>query len=175
MVSSYKVTRDDHIFDQIWGMVKPFSIKVGSKYPSIPFEERNSIAMETLWECCNNLKEGKKLLTLYGTVYKNRLFDLFAKKMQSGKYKINEQAASLEELYESVGYQPSYDDIDIFIKEDLYKQCNLLNREIQIVELLDMGYKAREIVKQLKLERKEYNKIVESIQLKIEENWLNTY
>lgn len=174
LVSYYQVTRRDEIFNTIWKMVKPFSIKIGNKYPSIPMEDRKSIAMETLWECCNNLIEGKKLLTLYGTVYGNRLFDLFAKKMQSGRYKINQTAASIEEMYETVGYQPSYTEDDIFLKENLYNQCRLLEREIQLVELLDMGYKKMEIIKQLKLRREEYNNLLESVQNKIEDNWLKS-
>ena len=90
LVKEYQNTGDEYLFVEIWNEVKPFCIKMAQKYPSIPYEDRISIGMECLWECCKNLDNKHKLLTLYGRVYANRLLDMFYKKMQSHKFRINQ-------------------------------------------------------------------------------------
>lgn len=170
LVMVYQQTRNEELFKRIWQLVKPFSIKISNKYPSISYEDRESISMQTLWESCLNLKEGKKLLTMYGTVLKNRLFDLYAKHMQRGKYKINSEAYSLEKMAEDINYQPSVK-MDVFIEEDFYRTCELRNIEIALVQLLNQGYKRREIARELNIKINEYDTMLRIIQNKVENNW----
>lgn len=167
----YKQTKEDIYFEGLWSQVKPFAIKISKKYPSIAKEDRNSISMECLMDCCNNLKEGQNVLTLYGRILGNRLYDLWGKKMQSGKYKINSEAYSLEKLNEDVNYQPVYREDDFSI-EMFNKECRLVKMEANLVNLIYQGYNRNEIRKKLELTLEEYNNLLETVKNKITNNYL---
>ena len=90
LVKSYIETNEDQVFNMIWQKVRLFSIKICNKYKSIPTEDKETIAMECLWNCFSSEKDRQilikgesSLLTLYGTVLKNRLYDVWVKKMHS--------------------------------------------------------------------------------------------
>lgn len=167
----YATTKGDIYFNQLWSRVMPFSIKISNKYPSIEYEDKISIAMECLMDCCNNLKEGQNVLTLYGRILGNRLYDLWGKSMQTGKYKINSEAASLEKMQEDVNYEPSTS-IDEFSLNLFYSDCKFANIEAMMVELIYQGYNKCEIKARLKLKSEDYSQLLENIKNKIRNNYL---
>lgn len=172
LVKKYQETGEEKYFEQLWELVKPFGIMIARKYPSIPFEEREPLAMHCLWDCCKTFKEGKNLLTLYGTVLGNRMYDFWGKKMQTQKYKINSEAASLDKLKEDVNFQPAAE-VDNFNIELFYYECKLIGIELKIVALINEGYRKTEILKKLKLKSEEYNELLEIIKEKVRNNYLS--
>ena len=107
LVGLYQETKGDGYFEALWNEVKAFAITKIKRYPSIEREDAISIAMECLWEAVNKIKKGKNILTFYGRILDNRLYDTYFKKMQSLKYKMNAEAYSLESMKEDINYEPS--------------------------------------------------------------------
>lgn len=171
LISLYKQTREDKYFNKLWDNVKSFAIMKGKRYPSIEFDDIISNSMECLWISLNNIKEGNNLLTYYGRILENRFYDIFNKKMQSKKYKMNSQSLSLEDLKEDVGYEPAKLD-DTFNLEMFEYECKLIGIELTIVELIYTGFKQNEIIKKLEIDRKLYKNLLEEIKNKIKVNYL---
>lgn len=171
LISLYKETREDKYFNRLWDNVKSFAIMKGKRYPSIEFDDIISNSMECLWISLNNIKEGNNLLTYYGRILENRFYDIFNKKMQSKKYKMNSQSLSLEDLKEDVGYEPGKLD-DTFNLEMFEYECKLIGIELTIVELIYTGFKQNEIIKKLEIDRKIYKNLLEEIKNKIKVNYL---
>ena len=171
LVELYQETKGDGYFEALWNEVKAFAITKIKRYPSIEREDAISIAMECLWEAVNKIKKGKNILTFYGRILDNRLYDIYFKKMQSLKYKMNAEAYSLESMKEDINYEPSVTgmpfDINTFNSE-----CHLVDKEILMVSMIYEGYKQREIVKQLKLDMTTYELLLRNIREKIENNYL---
>lgn len=171
---SYKNTGDDRYFEQLWKEVEAFAYMKGKKYwNTISREDMKELALVCLYDCCRCIKEGTNILTYYGTVLVNRYHDFYNRDKKRGNDKLNSEAYSLDFEYNEEGYkiEPSVED-NYFNKEDLYQQCKLVNTEVQIVELLDYGYKKQEIIEKLKLEKNEYKKIIKSVRNKIRTRWL---
>ena len=61
--------------------------------------------------------------------------------------------------------------MDVFIEEDFYRTCELRNIEITLVQLLNQGYKRREIARELNIKINEYDTMLRIIQNKVENNW----
>lgn len=172
MAYLYATTKEDTYFNQLWYSVKLFAIKITNKYPSIEMEDKLSIAMECLMNACNGLKPGQNLLTLYGTILNNRFCDLWGKKMQTGRYKLNADAYSLDKLQEDINFQPSYED-NLFNLDLFNIECKLVGIELKMVGLIYEGYTRTEIRKQLKLTIENYNNILQGIKDKICNNYLD--
>lgn len=171
LVGLYQETKGDGYFEALWNEVKAFAITKIRRYPSIEREDAISIAMECLWEAVNKIKKGKNILTFYGRILDNRLYDTYFKKMQSLKYKMNAEAYSLESMKEDINYEPSVTempfDINMFNNE-----CHLVDKEVLMVNMIYEGYKQREIAKQLKLDMATYELLLKNIREKIENNYL---
>lgn len=174
---SYKITGDEKYFEELWNEVKPFAFKLGQKYiNTINREEMEQLAMLCLYDCCRCLKEGTNVLTYYGRVLVNRYHDAYKRPKTRGNDILNNQALSLDATYESndgsrcLVLAPSSKD-DIFIIEDFYEECKLGEQEIIFVDLLNIGYKQTEIMEKLKMEKKEYKKMLKGIRKKILKNY----
>lgn len=171
LVELYQETKGDGYFEALWNEVKAFAITKIKRYPSIEREDAISIAMECLWEAVNKIKKGKNILTFYGRILDNRLYDIYFKKMQSLKYKMNAEAYSLESMKEDINYEPSVTGIPFDINE-FNNECHLVDKEVLMVSMIYEGYKQREIVKQLKLDMTTYELLLHNIREKIENNYL---
>jgi len=171
LTEEFLKTGDEEYFNILWERVKPFSIRIGNKFMTIPYEDKESIAMEVLFRCIPKLQKGKgKLLTYYGFALTGE-YICCLEKGNTYKQKINSEAYSLEKMEEDVGYIPSATQDDFNINLFL-EDCNLLGIEIKMVLLIDEGYKKKEIMKMLKLKNEDYNNIHNTIKEKIKNNYL---
>lgn len=177
LVLEYKNTGDEKYFEELWSAVKPFAFKMGRKYRNgIENEEMEQIALICLFDCCRYIKEGTNVLTFYGKILINRYYDQYNKVGKRGNDLINKQALSLDATLDNEGHEykilnPATED-DIFFKEDFYKQCDLAKDEILFVELLNLGYKQREIKEQLDLKEFDRRRLIRSIRKKVKENYI---
>lgn len=171
LVSKYNETNEERYFNELWSKVKPFSIMKAKRYPSIEFDDIISNSMECLWIALNTIKKDSNLLTYYGKILESRFFDIYNKKMQSKKYKMNSEALSIDSLKEDLGYEPSIDDIPFSLELFEY-ECKLAGIEITIVELVNAGFKQREIINKLKLTKEGYSNLLNNIKTKIRNNYL---
>lgn len=170
----YQKTREDALFNYLWQEVEAFAYMKGKKYyNTISREDMKELAMICLMDCCRCVKEGTNLLTYYGSCLVNRYHDFYVRPSKRGNDKLNSEALSLDYEYESGGtiLTPAVED-DYFNKEEFYNSCKLLETEIQIVELLDYGYKKQEIMEKLKLEKNEYKRIIKAVKSKVTSNWI---
>jgi DNA-directed RNA polymerase specialized sigma24 family protein len=176
LVLEYRNTKEDKYFEELWSEVKPFAFKMGEKYINkIGVEDMEEIAMVCLFDCCRYIKENTNVLTYYGKILINRYYDFYHANDKRGNDKLNNEALSLDATRDNNGsqysiYNPSTED-DIFILEDFYTECKLLEREITIVNLLNIGYKQREIKEKLKMSQGTYNRLIKNIRKKILENY----
>lgn len=173
LVEKYNSTNDDVYFNQLWEEVKAFSFMISKKYHEIEFEDKISIAQEVLWNCCKKLKEGKNLLTLYGTALNNRYYDTWAKKMQRDNFKLNDTAASLDQMFEDINYQPAVEQ-DMFSIEMFLYEAKLTKLETALCILLYEGYKRAEIMNKLNMKNSgQYNRLMEKLRNKVNINYLS--
>lgn len=173
LVEKYNSTNDDMYFNQLWEEVKAFSFMISKKYHEIEFEDKISIAQEVLWNCCKKLKEGKNLLTLYGTALNNRYYDTWAKKMQRDNFKLNDTAASLDQMFEDINYQPAVEQ-DMFSIEMFLYEAKLTKLETDLCILLYEGYKRAEIMNKLNMKNSgQYNRLMEKLRNKVNINYLS--
>lgn len=176
LVMNYRNTGDERYFEELWSRVKPFAFKMGTKYKNtIALEEMEQIAMICLFDCCRYIKEGTNVLTYYGRILINRYYDEYNAPKKRGNVKLNKEALSLDSTYEdnensALRNNPGVED-DIFIVEDFYKQCKLLDNEIIFVELLAMGYRQKDIIKKLNIEQKDYKRVMKNLRKKIRNNY----
>lgn len=171
---SYQKTGDDRYFELLWNEVEAFAFMKGKKYwNTISQDDMKELALVCLYDCCRCLKEGTNILTYYGSILVNRYHDFYNRDKKRGNSKLNAEALSLNYEYEDGGclIEPAIED-EYFNKEDLYEACKLVNTEIQLVELLDFGYKKQEIIEKLKIEENEYKRIIKSVRNKIKSNWI---
>lgn len=173
LVEMYNSTNNEMYFNQLWEEVKAFSFMISKKYHEIEYEDKISIAQEVLWNCCNKLKEGKNLLTLYGTALNNRYYDTWAKKMQRDNFKLNDTAASLDQMFEDTNYQPSFEQ-DLFNIEMFIYESRLTELEATLCILLHQGYKRSEIMNKLSMKNSgQYNRLLQKLRNKINVNYLS--
>lgn len=166
----YNLTKNELYFNQLWYGVKAFSVGIGSKYVTISYEDKISIAMEVLFRCLPKLNSGKgKVLTYYGNALRCEYIS-YIEKQRTKKYEFNESAYSLDQLKEEINYEPSkethYFSIDDFISEN---DLNAL--ESALVKLINAGYKCKEISKYLNINLKEYKELLSNLQFKILNNY----
>lgn len=171
LAQAYMSTGKEEYFNTLWYNSKAFAITILKRYPSIQYEDGISIAMECLWNSVKALKPNQNILTLYGTVLQNRLYDMFHKTMQMGKYKINAEAASLDLMKEDTNYEPTYND-DHFSIEMFKTECDILGLESNILTMIYEGYKSKEIISKLNLTKELFNDMMNIIREKINNNYL---
>ena len=171
LVSLYNETGEEKYFNELWYKVKAFAIMKSKRYPSIEFEEVITNAMECLWVSLNNIRKGANLLTYYGRILETRFYDIYHKRMQTGKYKINSEALSIEGLKEDAGFEPSINEMPFNLELFEY-ECKLAGMEITIIELINAGYKQKEIINQLQMDKETYKSLLEGIKNKVKVNYL---
>lgn len=171
LAQAYMSTGKEEYFNTLWYNSKAFAITILKRYPSIQYEDGISIAMECLWNSVKALKPNQNILTLYGTVLQNRLYDLFHKTMQAGKYKMFSEATSLDELKENINYEPTYND-DSFNIEMFKTECDIVGLESNILTMIYEGYKSKEIISKLNLTKDLFNTMMDIIKSKINNNYL---
>lgn len=175
LVKYYKELGDERYFEELWSRVKPFAFKMGHKYKGmISIEEMEQTALICLFDCCRYIKEDCNVLTYYGKILLNRYYDITHPYRKKPGEKINREAFSLDATYEddSSNYvlNASMED-DIFIIEDFYKHCKLVRDEIAMAELLNMGYKKKDIIEKLEIEAKDYKRIRKNLLGKVKSNY----
>lgn len=179
LAMEYKSSNNERSFEILWEKVKPFAFKMAYKYRnSIEEEEIEQIAMICLFDCCRYIKDQTNLLTFYGKILINRLYDVYNAPKKRGNDKLNKEAYSLDLTYDNNGneysaYNPAVED-DIFFKEDFYKQCKLADNEITLVELLSIGYKQKEIKEELHIYNQQYKRLLNNIRNKVLDNYYGT-
>lgn len=170
-------TGDETYFNLLWEGVKPFSIKMGKKFMTIPYEDKESIAMEVLFRCVSKLQNNTgfdfkkgKLLTYYGRALYGE-FICWLEKCNTYKQKVNTEAYSLEKMEEDIGYIPATAK-DNFNMNIFLSDCQLLDIEAKFILLLDEGYNKREIMARMKLKKDDYNSLLDTVREKIRNNYL---
>lgn len=169
LVMKYQQTGEDKYFEELWKEVESFAYYKGSKYNNtISKEDMKELAMVSLYDCCRCLKEGTNVLTYYGNVLVNRYHDFYKKPTKRGNDKLNTEALSLDMEYEDGGaiYTATTED-SYFSIEYLSSECKLLDAEVQLVQLLDYGYKKSEIIQKLKIQSNEYKRLLRSVKSKV--------
>lgn len=170
----YNTTKDELYFNQLWYGVKAFSVSIGSKYVTIPYEDKMSIAMEVLFRCLPKLNSGKgKVLTYYGNALRCE-YITYIEKQKTKKYEFNESAYSLDQLKEEINYEPTRE-IDFFSVDDFISENDLDKMQSALVKLINVGYKSNEISKSLKLTLAEYKQLLKSVQEKISMNYIEGF
>lgn len=166
----YNTTKNELYFNQLWYNVKAFSVSIGSKYVTIPYEDKMSIAMEVLFRCLPKLNSGKgKVLTYYGNALRCEYIS-YIEKQKTKKYEFNDSAYSLDQLKEEINYEPSKE-LEYFSVDDFISENDLDRLESAVVKLINAGYKSNEISKSLKLTLQEYKQLLTNVQRKISMNY----
>lgn len=166
----YNSTKNELYFNQLWYGVKAFSVSIGNKYVTIPYEDKMSIAMEVLFRCLPKLNSGKgKVLTYYGNALRCEYIS-YIEKQKTKKYEFNESAYSLDQLKEEINYEPSRE-IDYFTVDDFISENDLNRLESALVKLIDAGYKSNEISKYLNITLKQYKELLTNLQFKLSNNY----
>lgn len=166
----YNSTKNELYFNQLWYNVKAFSVSIGSKYVTIPYEDKMSIAMEVLFRCLPKLNSGKgKVLTYYGNALRCEYIS-YIEKQKTKKYEFNDSAYSLDQLKEEINYEPSKE-LEYFSVDDFISENDLDRLESAVVKLINAGYKSNEISKSLKLTLQEYKQLLSNVQRKISMNY----
>ena len=166
----YNTTKNELYFNQLWYNVKAFSVSIGSKYVTIPYEDKISIAMEVLFRCLPKLNSGKgKVLTYYGNALRCEYIS-YIEKQKTKKYEFNDSAYSLDQLKEEINYEPSRE-LEYFSVDDFISENDLDRLESAVVKLINAGYKSNEISKSLKLTLQEYKQLLTNVQRKISMNY----
>lgn len=171
LAQAYMSTGKEEYFNTLWYNCKAFAITILKRYPSIQYEDGISIAMECLWNSVRALKPNQNILTLYGTVLQNRLYDLFHKTMQAAKYKMHSEATSLDALKDDINYEPPFID-DQFSIEMFKTECDIVGLESSILTMIYEGYKSKEIISKLNLTKDLFNSVMDIIKSKINNNYL---
>lgn len=171
LAQAYMSTGKEEYFNTLWYNSKAFAITILKRYPSIQYEDGISIAMECLWNSVRALKPNQNILTLYGTVLQNRLYDLFHKTMQAAKYKMYSEASSLDALKDDINYEPPFID-DQFSIEMFKTECDIVGLESSILTMIYEGYKSKEIISKLNLTKDLFNSVMDIIKSKINNNYL---
>ena len=171
LAQAYMSTGKEEYFNTLWYNSKAFAITILKRYPSIQYEDGISIAMECLWNSVRALKPNQNILTLYGTVLQNRLYDLFHKTMQTAKYKMHSEASSLDALKDDINYEPPFID-DQFSIEMFKTECDIVGLESSILTMIYEGYKSKEIISKLNLTKDLFNSVMDIIKSKINNNYL---
>ena len=171
LVKEFNLTKSDECFEILWNKIKAFAIKVGSKYVTIPYEEKESIAMEVLFRCLPKLENKKgKLLTYYGFALKGE-YICYLEKMNRKKELIIKDSVSLDEMKEEINYEPT-DNKDNFDVDFFSYQSKLDRIETLLVKMIYGGYKRDEIREKLKLTSEKYNSVMRGLREKIQLNYI---
>lgn len=173
LVDLYLQTGDEEYFNKIWFQVKPLSVMIGKKFMTIPYEDKESMAMEVLFRVLRkvNIDKSYSFLTLYGRSLGGE-YICYLQHLETKKEQLNSCADSIEKMKEEVNYEPSYEQDDFSLDMFIY-DSKLQGLEVSLLTLIYEGYKKTEILKKLNLKREQYDYLLETIKSKITTNHLS--
>lgn len=168
MALTYRNTKNDRIFEELWLSVEKFAFKQATKYRyALGYEDTKQILMTTLFKCCMNVKEDCNLLTYYGNAIINQCMYQYDKRYRQKHVAIEAGFISMDEKFED-GEEKHQVECDPVFNVSLFTYSyGLQGVESEIVNLLNQGYTQFEIRQKLHMGHPRFRKILNNIKNKI--------